>query len=511
MQEATARSYFPSWEAIKKHKEVVKFTCGLMPDPRPLVDYVYTTCIEYVLEQMRNRSYMAHLDTSNFESLYRESAVPLPGSALHNQHINYYDHISAGPRDTTTVFIPSKLYVFNSMKEVVKLDNKTPETRVKDPGQSESNGDPQECTIWVHYPLTKNLLSLCETISASQPVTDFLFLTFETTVRMNRNPSQSEPNNCNSHKCSISIETDKSHVDRMLSLCKTLSSSQPVTHFHLEVGLLFDLSGDRYELTEANIPVMSKHAKSLVLRDVDASSSVLNYLLQHGSLEVLQLKSTHLPDAAVPLIFNLRKLKVLSLWGACMSPEMCKYVCHHLGDLVHLEYIDLSVIDLSHISTFRLSNTTSPVTLKLSGTHMSPNLFKSICQLTSVVKLKELILLGNTLTRQLHHLVSEPHQGLQSLEVLNLCETDLNINDIRVIRQVIQRHMLPGLNGLALSFNKLDTMEREIEELIRTCVTHHQRELRLWLEYNILSKEIQDKWKQLCEGTHIKLDITFFF
>ena len=32
---------FPSWEDIKKHEEVVIFTCGLMESPELLVDHVY--------------------------------------------------------------------------------------------------------------------------------------------------------------------------------------------------------------------------------------------------------------------------------------------------------------------------------------------------------------------------------------------------------------------------------------------------------------------------------------
>ena len=149
-----------------------------------------------------------------------------------------------------------------------------------------------------------------------------------------------------------------------------------------------------------------------------------------------------------------------------MSDEMWQYACHHLGDLVHLEHINLSYNDLSHVSSIRLSNTTSPVTLKLSYTYMSPELLKSICQLTSVVKLKELDLGHNTLTGCLHHLLSEPHQGLQSLEVLNLIETELNKNDIEALTRAVQRHVLPGLKVLDLQWNKLNTMQRETEELI---------------------------------------------
>ena len=253
--------------------------------------------------------------------------------------------------------------------------------------------------------------------------------------------------------------------------------------------------------------IMSKEAKSLVLRRVNVTSSGWNYLLQHKSLEALRFDFTHLHDGALPLIFNLRNLKVLRLCSADMSHEMCEYVCHHLGDLVHLEHIDLSWNDLSRVSSIRLSNTTSPVTLRLEGTHMSPVLFRSICQLTFFVKLKKLDLSQNTLTGSLHHLLSEPHQGLQSLETLNLWETKFSKNDIKVITRAVQRHVLPGLKWLNLGRNNLNTMQRETEELIRTCLTHHQRELELRLYNNDRSEEIEEKWKRLCQETHIKLKL----
>ena len=284
----------------------MKFTCGLMPDSRPFVDHVYTTYIEYLLKEMRHGRDTPDIDTSLFESLYRESDVSLPGSVLHNQHINYYDHWNDDdeyrPRDTTPVFTPSKLYVFSSMEEDVRLEHRTSEagiTRCRNTVQSEPINDPPECAIRISSP-------------------------------------------------------DESLTERLLALCRTISVSQPVTDFCLESGYFVN----KYELTEANVPVMSKEAKSLVLYNVDASSTVWRYLLQHESLEVSCLEWTPLPDAAVPLIFNYRNLKVLQLYKIHISYEMVEYVCHHLGDLLHLEEINLSYIDLSRVSSIRLSNTT---------------------------------------------------------------------------------------------------------------------------------------------------------
>ena len=284
-------------------------------------------------------------------------------------------------------------------------------------------------------------------------------------------------------------------MERLLSLCRTISASQPVTDFRLEPGY-----GERMgELPEANLPIMSKEAKSLVLYKVKVSSSGWNYLLQHESLEVLHLEYTRLHDGAVQLLFNHRNLKVLKLCSVHMSHEMCQYVCHHLPDLVHLEDIDLSRNDLSAASSIRLSNTTSPVTLKFDETHMSPELFKSICQLTSIVKLKELNLSGNTLTGSLHHLLSEPRQGLQSLEKLYLDRTELNKDDIEAFTCAVQKHLLPGLKELYLKVNNLDTVFRETEKMIQTCLTHYQKKLGLWLQGMYFCYEIKGKWNRVCQ------------
>ena len=399
-----------------------------MPDPRLLEDYVYKALIEHELGEMRSNLYI-DFGTSLLESLYQESAVLLPGSALHNQYINYYSHFiddwQKRPRDTTPVFTPSKLYVFEEMKEDVTIEHRTPEI-----GVIRST----ECAIFMGRP----------------------------------DASLNTLNN------------------RMFSLCETISASQPVTDLFLEYG-----SVDRYEIPEENTLIMSKDAKSLVLEDINVSPNVLGYLLQHESLEVLRLKFTHLRDAAVPLIFNHRNLKVLNLYAADMSHKMCKYVCHHLADLVHLERIDLSFNDLSRVSSIILNNTISPVTLKLMDTHISPELLKSICQLTSVVKLKELDLSYNTLTGHLHYLLADPPQGLQSLEELKLYLTNLNKDDIEVLTRAIQRRVLPELKQLDLGNHKLNTMQRETEKLIQTCVTHHKREMRLQLRHSVFSKRRQ--------------------
>ena len=98
-----------------------------------------------------------------FGSLYKESRVKLKGHPLHNQHINYYNHLSEAHRDRTPIHLPSKLFWFRYMKENLICED-----------QTENNPIP-DCVMWIEQPstpITKDLLSTCVRISQLQPVTD---------------------------------------------------------------------------------------------------------------------------------------------------------------------------------------------------------------------------------------------------------------------------------------------------------------------------------------------------
>ena len=171
------RQLFPSWLEIRKYEEVVIFVCGLMKDPRPLVDHVYESYIEWTLDvtktnpsdeeterQLESQGKIA-ADLSLFYSLYAESSVPLPGSPLHNQHINYYDHQADDEkkrsRDVAIMYIPSKLYEFRCLRQDVEC------------GIVHMEQEMPECSIRYYMPyvvVTESLLLKCYRISRSQPV-----------------------------------------------------------------------------------------------------------------------------------------------------------------------------------------------------------------------------------------------------------------------------------------------------------------------------------------------------
>ena len=165
-----------------------------MKDPRPLVDHVYEMYIDHYLRLLRIGGGYPRRDDYLFQSLYHESSIPLPGSPLHNHHINIYDPLEDGlmtrpfdeanasqsrehlvkrldhftryyfnPYSISTekvhVQIPSKLYVFKNLRANVVYDVKS---RQK---------DVSECAIEILRPnplVAKSVLSTCHKISQYQ-------------------------------------------------------------------------------------------------------------------------------------------------------------------------------------------------------------------------------------------------------------------------------------------------------------------------------------------------------
>ena len=108
---------------VKQLEEVVLFSVGLMSDPTPLVDHVYQVRRNRLLKLLRkgeldedNEEMIIRMgknihDFSLFESIYKESVMRLPGSALHNQHVNIYHG-----DDATPLFLPSESFEFQQIE-----------------------------------------------------------------------------------------------------------------------------------------------------------------------------------------------------------------------------------------------------------------------------------------------------------------------------------------------------------------------------------------------------------
>ena len=174
---------FPSWFDIVRLEEVVVFTCGLMDDASPLVNYVYQsfcddlirqTIMDQYLDREKSKTHLKRLgkkleNTELFHLLYSESAVQLPGSPLQNHYINWFDHDyddqNDKKRNLSTVHIPSKHFEFRFLKEKV-TDLKLP---------TSPHAEKVECFMSISNPdseVTESLLSMCCEISHVQEITN---------------------------------------------------------------------------------------------------------------------------------------------------------------------------------------------------------------------------------------------------------------------------------------------------------------------------------------------------
>ena len=173
---------FPSWFDIVRFEEVVVFTCGLMDDASPLVNYVYQsfrddqnrqTRKDQRIERNQLKSRLKRLgknleNTELFRLLYSESVVQLPGFPLQNHYINWFDHNyddqNGIPRNVSTVHIPSKHHEFRNLKE-----------KLWDFKLSTSHHDEKiECSVSIvapHSEVTASILSMCCEISQNQEIT----------------------------------------------------------------------------------------------------------------------------------------------------------------------------------------------------------------------------------------------------------------------------------------------------------------------------------------------------
>ena len=108
---------------MKRLEEVLLFTVGPMADPTLLVNHVYQLYYNRMtimsltgrhdsdVEEKLKKEGKNVNNIEVYETLYKESAIQLPGTALHNQHINFYSESDVSP-----AYLPSKRFVFRSPK-----------------------------------------------------------------------------------------------------------------------------------------------------------------------------------------------------------------------------------------------------------------------------------------------------------------------------------------------------------------------------------------------------------
>ena len=552
------------------------FTVGLKADPTPLVNYVYQVCYDRMIKMWLTGKHDSDIEDklkregksiNNFEVyeiLYKESGIELPGTALHNQHINFYSG-----SDTSPVQIPSKQFVFRSPKQT---------TAFTIPGLKREHfqrefPDSVILSTQTDDVVANALLNSVRRISKLQPIGHLVMFDIkcedieDTDVfNMSKKAQSIHLMNCvfpdltldhllqqiassltltRIYIRGISLQGIKSlWIQYLPSLTYLCLCNTKLCRFHiLHLGYLMEneklpqldslnLGGNNFNHLQDDLnvflQVVAKHHRRNIkvgINDcclpLDFFQRIKEYTKSPYFLKIVgaigREESEKVPDNIYKNMLNIWKqgnsLQRVSLRDCHLPRYLCAPILQALSSHGNLTNLDLSGNSLG-IYGFHLVNTieswTLAVTLKeLDLSHCS--LPVEVCgPLLSVLgrcqKLTELWLPGNTLTGCLGNFFAPPDLTLPHLEELFLSYTKLNAQDLLHLARLIQTEKMPKLKELDLGANELHRMENSFDDLLRTLVCHHQRVLKLNIYFNRLSQESVQRMNFLCEDTDIVLE-----
>ena len=352
---------FPSWFDIVRLEEVVVFTCGLVDDASPLVNYVYqsfcddqirTTRMDQYLEREKSETHLKRLgkkmeNTDLFRLLYSESAVQLPGSPLQNHYINWFDHDyddqNGKERNLSTVHIPSKHFEFRNLKEKLpdfKLPTRHPAENV-------------ECFMSISNPdseVTEGLLSVCCEISQVQEITK-LWLD---NIKLQHSTDDMKLR-ISSYARSLTIINSKLPTNLTHQLLTQLSICKQITEIYIRDVVLGDLA---HLIPKAVSSWDSPLLEYLYLINCsipeESCSEILKSLARCQHITHLGLDGNHIGASGKHLAEDINNwgdaplLELLYLNNCSIPEESCSEILKSLATCQHIT--DLS-LDGNHIGS----------------------------------------------------------------------------------------------------------------------------------------------------------------
>ena len=478
--------HFPSVETMRTQKEVVLFVFGLMRDQKPIIEHVYEKWID------GGKS----LGRALIESMFRESGLSVPKDLLHNQLINYYDHHEADLfKDTTPIYIPSKVYWFKSIGKCLTYKHHQASEKTDCNVRITKGGYGED--------LDQNILDICHAINKDQQITELHLRDTGIIECWNRRiPFDDEqmPNKLESlnHllpqvKSNISVRgtnTEFGHlsvirvpaeeasvkVDKCLLQTETMNNflqqiSDPkiidITHTHTKYNdagniEIEHLSIDRKPEAKSFVYLFNCDFPSTtldqVLRLVNQCTTARTFACTETGLQ--GLLHTLLPDShpAIP------QLERISLSGTKLNKNDVQHLSNitQSNKLPKLQEVDLSENILTGCLSCFLPDPNpglpqlQGLNLKYTGLNKDDlQHLSTITQSNKLPNLQKLYLSRNTLTGCLSCFLPDPHPGLPQLQRLNLWETKLNKDDLQHLSNITQSNKLPNLQELYLSWNTL--------------------------------------------------------
>ena len=332
-------------------------------------------------------------ETGVFVTMHREATIPLTGMPGHNSHLNWYDHFrhynfAEKPLDTTAVHIPSKLFWFTRMETDIAHQVKS----------TSKDQKVQDCVIYIEQPskkVTKNLLSICQTICQVQLISD-LFVNKVSGRHRTEDDTYVMSTDAQTvwiHQCNFTLNFWQYFLS-------SLSATRNLTTLDLSHVILGNAGRDLATSVQAWGP--SSPIKTLILCDVSITvpdwGKLCESLVVCQNLTHLNLSQNILGQSGRQLACSMQSwgfhLEIANFEGCCVKADACRDIIKHLSRCKELKILNLS---------------------------------------------------GNTLSGCLPNFLKDPYPGLALLRTVKLNECELNRDDIVHMTSLVNRGQLPAL------------------------------------------------------------------
>ena len=386
------------------------------------------------LDEIKHKNF--DMNTDLLKALYAESNVQLPGSAPHNNNINFYNHIDDSS-DTTHVYTPSKMYVFLNMKTYVFCEFKNREEEANIP----------ECAMMIRLSdatVTNSLLMACQRISKYQPLLDLHM--FKVSLKYQ---SQSDGFHLSTNAHSLLLKSCTLTSQPLNHLMHKLSECNKIRKIDLMKTNLWGISS----LTLSNKTSLTHLDLSETKISAELCQSICRQLTDITHLEYLNLSDNNLSQVSLFALNNKRNLKYLNLKNTHMSSTLYYTICEQLTDLECLEEFVVSTGDLCYRICYKHKHL---LTCSLSHTHLPPHVCRRVFhQINRFSDLCSIQITNSPLTGGVSSFLPDHHKGLPRLNDLKLDCTALKSDDLQHLSDITHRNKLPNLQELDLSHNIL--------------------------------------------------------
>ena len=526
-----------------KHQEVVKFAMGLTEDKERMMDFVYGTFVQHLLQHTELPKYVIDPEASFLKNMLGEVPELDEMNAVSNKYISFLN-----PTDTL-VHIPSRLYVFVSGIDYGSITYKV------DQSQLATDGDvpPAESIIILECEILETLLNVIKHIQKHQKV--FVsYLDLEDIMVGNdvfSSVLEQEYTSPFGHFTSITSRWEKPTADSLqisenlrtlkIWVSKWQKEDQAFVIFGQIMGSArgcknLDVLTLTDQLPESSIPSVlttflaaMKSLRILHLSSKNTSPALLKYvsgpfLSNHPRLEDLKLSDLRVQEASsgpdtdpdTDPEYNIKTCERTEFSLKSVEVSECKIPLDIVGSMMEVlsrcpKLCKINLNDTEITGTFwRLLNSNHKFphvrTLWMEGCKLNNSDIVSLCaalRANTFSQLETLNLARNKLTGHIRNMLCGPERGLMCLQNLCMSDCEMNRGDVTDMTKAVGSGKLPTVKYIQLSLPK-GSNYNETKELIQAFIAQYKGRM-VKLDLRGIDSEFHKNLKSLCEGTQLYL------